>query len=275
MKTTPLTRVIALVLAAPLAVTPALAQDDGTQPQSEESSQGGEASGQSQGAQSGDAGSGQMSSPDAMDPEQLIATVDGTEITAGDVQTAIDGLPQQMRQQMPPEMLASMAVDQLVLRQLILQEAEAQNLSEDEEVQQLIEENQRASEEDAILQVYVQRQLEGAVTDEKVQETYDEISSQTEEEVPPLDAVRPQIEQQLRQQRLGEVRDDLMQDVEIVYYGPDGEPMEASAQPGGTSGQGESASGSDSEGSSASDSQDAEGDASGGEGSEDGTSTEN
>ncbi len=165
-----------------------------------------------------------------MDPDQLIATVDGSEITAADVQAAINALPPQMRQRMPDDMLASMAVDQLVLRQLILDEAESQNLSDDPEVQELIEQNERANEEDAILQVYVQRELEGAVTDEAVQETYDEVAAQSEQEVPPLEEVRPQIEQQLRQQRLAEVRDNLMQDVEIVYYGPDGEPMEASTE---------------------------------------------
>lgn len=251
MKTTPLTRVIAALLAAPLAMTPALAgQHTSAEGQSAEQSQEAQ-SGDSQsstGAQSADgqSASGAQSGDEAQG-DRLIATVDGTEITAADVQAAINALPQQMRQRMPSEMLASMAVDQLVLRQLILQEAEAQNLSEDPEVQQLIEQNQRANEEDAMLQVYVQRQLEGAVTDEKVQQTYDEIAAQSEEEVPPLEDVRPQVEQQLRQQRLAEVRDELMQDVEIVYYGPDGEPMEASTDPAGATGQ--SGSGSDGSGS--------------------------
>lgn len=243
MKTTPLTRVIAALLAAPLAMTPALAQTEGGDAPSAEQGEAasGETSAQSGSAMSGDGSDGSSAqSATGMDADQLIATVDGSEITAGDVQAAINGLPPQVRQQMPDDMLASMAVDQLVLRQLILEEARSQNLSEDPEVQQLVEENQRANEEDAMLQVYVQRELEGAVTDEAVQETYDEISSQSEQEVPPLEEVRPQIEQQLRQQRLAEVRDELMQDVDIVYYGPDGEPMEASTEgeSGGMSGSG-------------------------------------
>ncbi len=263
MTTTPLTRVIATILALPLAAAPALAQEDTSNGEEMDSAQSETGSSDMQSgsdASSGDSQSAEGGAEGSMDGDRLIATVDGTEITAADVQTAIEGLPAQVRQQMPPEQLASMAVDQLVLRQLILDEAEADNLSEDPEVQELIEQNQRANEEDAILQVYVERQLEGAVTDEEVQQTYDQISSQSEQEVPPLEAVRPQIEQQLRQQRLGEVRDELMQDVEITYYGPDGEPMEASettsggmsegGEDGASSGSGSSDSGSTEGGSS-------------------------
>ncbi len=248
MQQTPMTRVLAMILAAPLTVAPVAAlaeqhtngQSGPTDSMSEDQGSSDSAEATS-GESAGSGGSGEASDAQS---EQLIATVGDTEITTADVEAAINSLPPQMRQQMPPETLARMAVDQLVLREVILQEARSENLSEDPEVQRLTEEAQSRSEDDAMVQVYVQRALDGAVTDEAVQETYDRIASQTEQEVPPLDAVRPQIEQQLRQERLGQVRDELVQGVEITYYGPDGQPIEASTQGGASGGSQSGASGS-------------------------------
>jgi hypothetical protein len=231
MRQTPLTRVLAIVLASPIAIAPAavLAEQHTGESGSGDSTSG-EQSGQNggstdTGSASGDAASGES--------DRVIATVGDAEITTADIEAAVNALPPQMREQMPAEMLAQMAVDQLVLREMILQDAESDNLGEDPEVQQLVEENQQRSEEDAIVQVYVSRALEGVVTDESVQAAYDEIAAQTEEEVPPLEAVRPQVEQQVRQRKLAEIRDELRQQMEITYYGPDGEPQE-SAPAGGS-----------------------------------------
>ena len=162
--------------------------------------------------------------------DALIVTVGDAEITASDVQAAIEAFPPQLAQQVPPEQLVSVAVDQLVLRELILQRAEDENLSEDPEVQQMVEDNTERTEEDAIVQVYVQRALEEAVTDEAVQSAYDDAASQTEQELPAIDQVRPQIEQQLRQERLGELRQELMdQGTEITFYDENGEPVDDAA----------------------------------------------
>ena len=277
MRQTPLTRVLALVLAAPLAMAPAavLAQQDSASDASSgqstsgsdgSSSSSSSSSSQSAGSQNGgtdSAGSADSSSSSQSgqggdgsgQSDRLIAKVADTEIKTSDIEAAVTALPPQLRQQMPTEMLARMAVDQLVLRAMILEDAKSQNLGDDPEVQKMAEANQQRSKDDAIVQVYVQRALEGAVTDEKVQATYDEIASQSEEELPPLEAVRPQIEQQVRQQRLAEIRDELQQDVDVTYYGPDGEPQDASSSgSGGMSGSGsDSSSGSsDSSGSASS-----------------------
>ncbi|SFG81090.1 hypothetical protein SAMN04488020_10474 [Palleronia marisminoris] len=172
------------------------------------------------------------------DADPLIVTVGDAEITASDVQTAIEAFPPQLAQQVPPEQLISVAVDQLVLRELILQRAEQENLSEDPEVQQMIEDNGERSREDAIVQVYVQRAMDEAISDEAVQGAYDEATSQTEQELPPIDQVRPQIEQQLRQERLGALRQELIgQGTEITFYDEQGQPVEdAGATSGAMSG---------------------------------------
>lgn len=206
-----------------------------------------------------DTASGDMTA----EADPLIVTVGDAEITASDVQSAIEAFPPQLAQQVPPEQLISVAVDQLVLRELILQRAEEENLSEDPEVQQMIEENGERSREDAIVQIYVQRALEESVSDEAVQGAYDDAASQTEQELPPIDEVRPQIEQQLRQERLGALRQELIdQGTLITFYDEQGQPVDdAGAATGamsgntgngmsnGSSGSGDNASDSDASGS--------------------------
>lgn len=197
---------VGIAMIAALATTPLAAQESGSS-----------GSGESQ-TQSG--------AVQLINPDQLVAPVGETEIIGADVSEFIDSLPPRMRQQ-PPQMLISMAVQKMVLRELLLQEADTQNLGEDPEVQSIVEQAGDVAREDAMVQVYLMRELETRVTDEAVQQTYDQIAEQTEEELPPLEDVRLQIEQQLQQQAVQGVQQDLAGDVEIVFYGPDGEPMEA------------------------------------------------
>lgn len=64
----------------------------------------------------------------AVSPDTVIARVGGTDIVGAELITFLD--TPQMRQQ-PPEMLLSMGAEQLVLRELFLQEERSKNLSED------------------------------------------------------------------------------------------------------------------------------------------------
>ena len=153
----------------------------------------------------------------------LVATVGEVEITGTDVAEVIDTLPPQLRQQP----LIPMAVDSLVLRELVVQDARAQGLAEDPEVQKLVEGAAGDVEDDALVQVYLSREIEERVTNEAVQGVYDDLAQGAEGELPPLEQVRPQIEQRLGQQALAELRDELGAEVEVVFYGPDGEPMDA------------------------------------------------
>ncbi len=222
--TTHLTTTTALVVS--LAAAPLFAQEtDSTasDPQTETTQS---TSGDT--AASGDAG-GDMESGDAAAGENMvIVRVGDADIRGSDVSQVISLLPPQMQQQ-PPEMLVPMAVNQLIARELILRAAMADNLEEDPEVTALVEESQSAIEQDAMVQVWLQRELGARVTDSDIQAKYDEIKANSEQEIPPLDAVRAQIEQQLRQEAFMGLEEDLRQDVEIVYYGPDGKPQTASS----------------------------------------------
>lgn len=228
------------------AAVPALAQDSGSSgsDQSQTESMDGGAT-DSEGSATGEMGTETDGAADSKAGDMMqtqedskIAEVGGTEIMRSDVMRAIQSLPPQM-QQMPPQRLVPMAIDQLVMRELILQAAQDEGLAEDPEVTQMIEDNAQAGEEDAMVQVWLKRELEGSITDDAVQTAYDEIKESSEQEVPPLEDVRPQIEQQLRRDAFSGIREELQEGVEVTYYGPDGEPMEAGTAGAGAAAQGD------------------------------------
>ncbi|ETX31016.1 SurA N-terminal domain-containing protein [Roseivivax isoporae] len=165
-----------------------------------------------------------------IDPEARIASVDDADITQADVMAMIQAMPERMRQQ-PAETLIPMAVEQLIMHELVLAAAAEAGLSEDEEVQAAVEEDARMREEDAMVRVFLQRELDGAVTDEAVRSTYEEIKANADAEIPPLEDVRPQIENQLRQEAYGQLQSELQEGTRIVFYGPDGEPRAAGTDP--------------------------------------------
>lgn len=203
---------IAALLALPLASAPAFGQEarqaQSTTPANPEAT-GGQKAAQADG----------MEQPDA-----LLATVGEADIRGSDVMSVIAMLPPGLRSQ-GPEMLVPLALDQLILRELILEEARAQNLAEDPEVARLSEGAAQGAEEDAMVQVWIDRELAGAVTDEAVRQVHDRLRPQDGQAVPPLEQLRPQIEQHLRQQAMQEIRDRLRQDAEVTFYDPSGQPV--------------------------------------------------
>ncbi len=227
---------LAVVLGAPLALTPALAQDaatgGGEQPmnaqQQQPAGEGQTTAEQEQPAATGEAGD-QQGTANAQDqqtpnPDALIATVGDAEIRGSDVMTAIGALPPRLRTQQP-DLLVPLAVEQLVLRELILDRARQENLAEDPDVRQLVDEAAQLAEEDAMVQVWLQRELDERVTDQAVEQSYAQAQATTQQELPPLDEVRPQIEQTLRQQAIAEISNELRQGAEVTFYDASGSPV--------------------------------------------------
>jgi hypothetical protein len=208
--------------AAPLYAQETDSNTSDTQTQTTQTDSGENTNAGADSASSNDAGSANASE------DMVIVRVGDTDIRGSDISGAISLLPPQLQKQ-PTEMLVPMAVNQLIARELILKAAMADNLAEDAEVVALVDGAQMASEQDAMVQVWLQRELAGRVTDQDVQAEYDEIKANSEQEIPPLEAVRAQIEQQLRQEAFIGLEEDLRKDVEIVYYGPDGKPQTASS----------------------------------------------
>lgn len=211
---------LAAALALPIAAAPAFAQTADSGQTTGDSSQSADMAPQA--APDGTTAGDPMAAPA---PDQVVATVGGTDIRGEDVVAAIAQLPPQVQAQ-PPQMLIPLALEQLILRELILQEAQSQNLAEDPEVTQLVEQTMQDAQSNAMVQVWLERETADAVTDEAVQQYYDEAKAQGGEDFPPLEEVRPQIEQHLRQQQMTELRTSLREGADVVLYGPNGEPME-------------------------------------------------
>ena len=140
--------------------------------------------------------------------DAVVVTVGETEILGTDVMRAIGALPPAMRQQ-PAEMLLPMALDQLVLRELILDRARGEGLAEDPDFAERAEQASAEAEDDALVQFWLQRELADATSDEAVNAAYERITANAQGEVPALEAIRPQIEQELRRQQMTRIRADL------------------------------------------------------------------
>lgn len=156
--------------------------------------------------------------------QETVATVNGKAINRADVIAMIGAMPPQVRQG-PPEMVVPLAVDQLVLRQLILQQAQKENLQDDEQVLAMANNRPQQDKESAMVQVWLDRQLTSAVTDQKVQDAYDTVEQRLGDQTPPLDQIRPQIEDQLRQQAFQDIASNLQKNADVVFYGSNGEPL--------------------------------------------------
>lgn len=232
----------AALLSIPLAAGGALAQQNqnaggsgsGQSAQSNQSSSGPSSGRQASG--SGESQSGQGGG------DAVLATVGDEQIRGSDVATVIGTLPPELAA-MPPAMLVPVALDQLILRQLILQEARSENLAQDAEVKQLVEDETSSAEEDAIVKVWIDREMNDAVTDDAVQRVYSDLKSNAQQPVPPLEQVRPQIEQHLRQQNMQEIAMRLQEGADVVIFDASGKPIDRQQPMGSQSGSGQSGSG--------------------------------
>lgn len=215
----------AAVLAFPLWTSIALAQTaQGTEGQGTDQAQ--------QAQPSGDVGQaaggpqGQASGSDS-----LVARLGDTEIRSSDVLRAMGQLPPTLNAQ-PPEMLAATAIQQLVLREAILQQAREAGLAQDPEVQSRVTAAAQAAEEDALLSVWLERELQTRVPPEAVDQAYAGLQAITTGELPPLEQLRGEIEQNLRRQAMEEIQTSLLEGADVTFFGPDGQPRARTGQTG-------------------------------------------
>jgi hypothetical protein len=224
------TALVAL-LGVPLAFGPASAQQSDTTG-SEQSSQSGDMNQSQTSGTSADSGQGSGNTQ----TDAVVATVGDAEIRGSDLLTVIGILPSELQSQ-PPQMLIPIALEQLIFRELIIEQALSEGLAEDPEVAALVGNSAQTAQEDALVQVWLDRRQEAALTDEAVQQAYDDAQAQNES-LPPLEQVRPQIEEFLRQQAVQASRMELQQGADIVLYDATGRPMEQQADQTGTTSSG-------------------------------------
>lgn len=99
--------------------------------------------------------------------DPVVATVNGNAIHMSDVQAAAQSLPAQM-QQMPPNQLFPLLVNQLVDRQALLVAAQGENLQKDPKVQAAMQ----VAANEKLENAYVQQKVGAQVTDAAVQAEY-------------------------------------------------------------------------------------------------------
>lgn len=110
----------------------------------------------------------QPAAPAAVPPaDPVVATVNGNTIHMSDVQAAAQDLPAQM-QQLPPNQLFPLLVNQLVDRQALLVAANSEGLEKDPKIQAVMQ----AAANEKLENAYVQAKVGGQVTDAAVQADY-------------------------------------------------------------------------------------------------------
>jgi peptidyl-prolyl cis-trans isomerase C len=105
--------------------------------------------------------------PAPADPTEVVATVNGKQITRQDVLDSATDLPPQYQAQI--EQLFPQLLNRLIGIELVVEKGRAEGLADDAEVKKYI---QRV-EEQAIYRAYLQKQVEAKVNDEAIQKVYD------------------------------------------------------------------------------------------------------
>ncbi|MEX2375840.1 MAG: hypothetical protein WD942_09705 [Dehalococcoidia bacterium] len=201
---------VAALLGSTALIAPTVAQDNQAQPEQAES-----------GTTSSTAGTGETGTAGE---NILLATVNGVEIRQSDVTQVIASLPPQMRQ-LPPEMVVSMAVDQVVTRELFLEEARSQDLGNDPEVQSLVEPLVEQLTEQAMVQVWLARQFSEGVDETRLQEEFAEFQTANPDSEITFEQARPQLEQAVRREVLADLTVNLSERADIVFYDASGNPV--------------------------------------------------
>lgn len=166
----------------------------------------------------------------------LIVTVGEAEIREADVMEALRNLPPQARQQ-PPQVLVPAVVNQLILRELVLEEARAAGLEEDPEVTAMVAGGGPEALEQALVRVWFERELADRVTEEDIQAAYEDMQQANPDMQQSLEEVRPQIQTMLQRQAAQTVGTELRQDAEVTFYDEAGNPVEMTPDDQGQQGQ--------------------------------------
>lgn len=191
----------------------------------------------------------EMPEPDLEGVPDIVAEVNGEEISKEEFESAYTGQFQQLAmqaqmagQEVDQTQLKEQIAESLVAQKLLVQETENQEITASEEqvntaLEELAKQNglesseeflaaleeQGISEEEVMEQVEAQVKVEQLIasetgeinpTDEEIQTVYDEAQAQQEEsggeELPAFEEVKPQLEEQVRMQKEGEATQALI-----------------------------------------------------------------
>lgn len=103
------------------------------------------------------------------DPKQVMAKVDGVEITRAEASELVEMMPQQMRQ-LPPEQLLPMALEQIINNKIISKKAASTPLANDPEVKKQVE----LAKEQIVRSTFVEREVAKKLKPEDVKTEYEQ-----------------------------------------------------------------------------------------------------
>jgi peptidyl-prolyl cis-trans isomerase C len=109
----------------------------------------------------------------AQTTDPVVAIVNGNQIKKSDVEAAYQSLPEQYRQ-MPLEQIFDPLLDQVVSSELLLAEANKQNLAEDPEIKAQLDRAHDGVLRDGV----IKKAIDQGVTDAKVQAAYEAMKTQ-------------------------------------------------------------------------------------------------
>lgn len=148
----------ALTLAAFLSAGTALLPGGTVQVQAQDNAA--EQSGQAEGA--------------GFDPDRVLATVNGKDVTMADVIATAQDLPQQYQSQLSS--LFPALVERLIDFKLLEEAGREEGLADNEQVREAVE----RAESEAIGQIYLQQAIDEAATDERLQDAYEQYKADFE-----------------------------------------------------------------------------------------------
>ncbi len=122
--------------------------------------------------------------PGQPDPKLVVAKLDGVDITREDIIESASGLDPQIRNnvdQFFPQLL-----DRYIFLKLVAAKGRADGLDKDPQVTKLVADSVRQIEDNAIRQVFFQKQIEEKVTDAAVDARYNELKTKFDEDVKKL-----------------------------------------------------------------------------------------
>lgn len=102
--------------------------------------------------------------------DPVVAKVDGTDVLRSEVLTFIKTLPAQM-QQVPPETIFPMAIEQVIVAKIVDKKAEISKLAEDADVTKRLAE----ARTQIVRTVYAEKEIDKQITDADVKKAYDDM----------------------------------------------------------------------------------------------------
>lgn len=118
-----------------------------------------------------------VSSGEKLNPETVVATIDGIKITLGDILRLYQALPEHFRQ-LPFEQLYNVLLSQFIDMKILEMAAEKSDLKKDKDVQKTIE----TATKQILTQAFIENNIKGKINEKEVLKQYNELKDKIKKE---------------------------------------------------------------------------------------------